>query len=43
MKESSSVIHDTFKNAGCGRNINVAITCKGQMYTWGKPSFIPYA
>lgn len=35
--------NDAFKNAGCGMNINVAITLKGQTYTWGKPSFSKYS
>lgn len=40
MKDS--LINDTFKNAGCGKNINVVITKNGQIYTWGKPNCNSY-
>ena len=38
----NDLVNDAFRNAGCGQNINVAITLKGETYTWGKPGFSKY-
>ena len=33
---------DAFKTAGCGKNMNVAVTLQGRAYTWGKGDFMKF-